>query len=196
MGQRLVISVTVNNDVLAKIYYHWSAYTICALDEAKKIIDTLGSKDWDSDKDMILDLIRFCENNGGGLYDNRELKYAKKLFPNETFKVDDISRNEGVIAITRAGKNYLQKWSEGDLILDFDDDGSVENSVCCWYEDLETLNTERSEWEEEPLNPEDIPSFDFSMTDFGFNEIDKVLQQLEGNFTYCKCLDGYYEISR
>ena len=196
MGQRLVISVTVNNDVLAKIYYNWSAYTICALDEAKKIIDTLGSKDWDSDKDMILDLIRFCENNGGGLYDNRELKYAKKLFPNETFKVDDISRNEGVIAITRAGKNYLQKWSEGDLILDFDDDGSVENSVCCWYEDLETLNTERSEWEEEPLNPEDIPSFDFSMTDFGFNEIDKVLQQLEGNFTYCKCLDGYYEISR
>ena len=43
MGQRLVITVHAFDEDIAKIYYHWSAYTISAFQEAKDIIDNV---DW------------------------------------------------------------------------------------------------------------------------------------------------------
>lgn len=196
MGQRLVITITDNWNVVAAIYYHWSAYTVCALEEAKKIIDALRDKDWDTDEDMALDLIRFCENNGGGLADESELEYAKQMFPDKEFKVDNISRNDGVIAISPRGIGRLQRYSEGDIQLDFDDECSVVNCVCVLYDDLESINAERVECGYEPLSPDEVPNLSITLTDFGFDEIDNVLKQLEGDFTYCKCLDGYYEISR
>lgn len=39
MGQRLVITVHAFDEDIATIYYHWSAYTTSALQEAKDIID-------------------------------------------------------------------------------------------------------------------------------------------------------------
>jgi hypothetical protein len=41
MGQRLVITVHAFDEDIAKIYYHWSAYTTSALQEAKDIIDNV-----------------------------------------------------------------------------------------------------------------------------------------------------------
>lgn len=38
MGQRLVITVHAFDEDIATIYYHWSAYTTSALDEAQKIL--------------------------------------------------------------------------------------------------------------------------------------------------------------
>ena len=37
MGHRLVITIHAFNEDIAKIYYHWSAYTTSALQEAKDI---------------------------------------------------------------------------------------------------------------------------------------------------------------
>ena len=38
MGQRLNIEITKNGNVLANSYYHWSAYSDCALNITTKII--------------------------------------------------------------------------------------------------------------------------------------------------------------
>lgn len=38
MGQRLVITIHAFDEDIATIYYHWSAYTTSALDEAQKIL--------------------------------------------------------------------------------------------------------------------------------------------------------------
>lgn len=43
MGQRLVITVHAFDEDIAKIYYHWSAYTTSAFQETKDIIDNV---DW------------------------------------------------------------------------------------------------------------------------------------------------------
>ena len=39
MGQRLVITIHAFDEDIATIYYHWSAYTTSALQEAKDIIE-------------------------------------------------------------------------------------------------------------------------------------------------------------
>ena len=38
MGQLLVITIENNGEDLCKIYYHWSAYSVSALMEARDII--------------------------------------------------------------------------------------------------------------------------------------------------------------
>lgn len=44
MGQRLVITVHAFDEDIATIYYHWSAYTTSALDEAQKILKMSNGK--------------------------------------------------------------------------------------------------------------------------------------------------------
>lgn len=41
MGQRLVVTVIKDSEEIAKLYYHWSAYTVSALCETARIIDCL-----------------------------------------------------------------------------------------------------------------------------------------------------------
>lgn len=65
MGQRLVISVENNEKKLCNLYYHWSAYTLSALDETKKVIDCIYNHKDESEKELLLRLIQFCEENGG-----------------------------------------------------------------------------------------------------------------------------------
>lgn len=42
MGQRLIITVRNHGRDLAKIYYHWSAYTRSALEETKELLDHIS----------------------------------------------------------------------------------------------------------------------------------------------------------
>lgn len=73
MGQRLVITVHAFDEDIATIYYHWSAYTTSALQEAKDIIDNV---DWfnSSNKDeLILRITKYLESCGGGVdFDDRK----------------------------------------------------------------------------------------------------------------------------
>lgn len=63
MGERLVVEVKRNEERVATVYYHWSAYTHPAI----KIISTLykhvfSKADNMSDRELKLALIRFAEN--------------------------------------------------------------------------------------------------------------------------------------
>ena len=72
MGQRLVISIQNNGKELATVYYHWSAYTVSALWETSKLTKCIFNHEDETEDELKLRLIRFCEENGGGINANAE----------------------------------------------------------------------------------------------------------------------------
>ena len=164
MGQRLVISVETMGEPIAKLYYHWSAYTASALHETKKVVKCIYNHQDETIKDLQLRLIRFCETNGGCIRGNgAEIEYIQKMFPNETF-ISDGSRNCGLIAISEKGMEELQEWSEGDVIIDIDND--LINFYVYWgHESLEDYIESRIEWDDdfEGITLEDIPNIGYDL---------------------------------
>lgn len=65
MGQRLVITIHVFDEDIAKIYYHWSTYTTSALQEAKDIINNVNWFNTTSKDELILRITRQLEECGG-----------------------------------------------------------------------------------------------------------------------------------
>ena len=199
MGQRLVVTINSKGQDLAKIYYHWSAYTYSALLETRKIIDCIYNHNDETEKELQLRLIRFCEENGGGITGNveyHEHEYIQNLFPNETFKTEEIDRNNGLIALSEKGMNGLQNWSEGDVDINLDKD-QVVFCVYCSYEYLEEYIEERKEWDED-FDEEEmkyIPTFDFDLGQFDVNDIDAIIASLDTtNAHVIKCNGEICEI--
>lgn len=182
MGQRLVVTIEKGEKQLAKIYYHWSGYTYSALFETKKIIDCIYNHEDETEKELQLRLIRFCEKNGGGITGNveyHEHEYIQSLFPNETFKTEEIDRNNGLIALSEKGMNGLQDWSEGDVFINLNRD-KVDFCVYCGYENLAEYIEERKSWDEDFDKKElVIPKFDFDLGYFDANDIDAIIASLD-----------------
>lgn len=182
MGQRLVITLKQNDEDVAAIYYHWSAYTYSALQETKKVINCLYNGEHETVDRMLLRLIRHLEDNGGGIVgDEEELNYIQSLYPNETFKRDDVGRNDGIIALSQKGIAESQKWSEGDVFIDLDRD-EVDFRVYSGYEDLEEYIDERKSWDDEfdEEDLKDMPEFDVSLGLFDITAIDELLHIVGG----------------
>ena len=174
MGQRLVVTVRKNQEDICKIYYHWSAYTTSALMEVRDIIQWIDECEID---DLKLHLIQCCERNGGGIRgDDYEQEYIRRMYPNEMFKSDGYSRNQGLIAISEDGMNDLQGWSEGDVEIDIDS-RTVSFMVFSGYDSLEEYEEERMDWDEdyEKQNLEDIVDIGFDLGCFGFDDIEDVI---------------------
>lgn len=187
MGQRLVITVQKNEKELAKIYYHWSAYTTSALYEARDLINHLKD-DYKSERDLQLDLIRFVEGRGGcidGGAESKEGLAIQEIFPNEDFSVTG-SRNQGLIAITEDGMEDIQGWSEGDLIIDLTKK-EIQNAVLIFFISVDELN----ECMEENYKLEDLKVLQYDPEHFSFDSIDNVIKEI--NETYIgRTKDGVY----
>lgn len=183
MGQRLVVTVKNNGKDLAKIYFHWSAYTVSALMEARRIVDCICEEDYKTEKELQLRLIHFCEENGGGIdggSDSPEFKYIQNMFPNETFKSEGINRTYGLIALSENGMNDLQHWSEGDIDIILDEDLII-NYVYCGYDNFEEYKENRSDWDDDfdkDMKLEDVPDIGYDLCEIGFDEIDDVIAEL------------------
>lgn len=179
MGQRLIISVQSKGKDLAKIYYHWSAYISSALYETQKIVNCIYDHNDETEKQLQLRLIRFCEKNGGGITGNdkyNEHEYIQQLFPNVTFKTEGISRNDGLIALSEKGMAELQYWSEGDVIIDIDED-VINFGIYAGYENFEEYIEERKEWDDEfeGLELEEIPDIGYDLGYINVEDIDDVI---------------------
>lgn len=187
MGQRLVITINQYGEDIAKLYYHWSAYSLSALQEARDVINVLYD-DENKIKDLRLRLIRFCEQNGGGIRGGEgsdEWKYITQLYPNEIFKKENISRNSGLIALSQDGMEDFQGWSEGDIYIELDE-GRVINYVNCCYDNINEYNENRSSWDDdfEELTLDDVPYIRYNLCDFSIDDIDDVIMELDS-------FDGY-----
>ena len=177
MGQRLVVTIKYQEKDLAKIYYHWSAYTTSALYETKRIIDCIYNHEDETAKELQLRLIRFCEENGGGIDgDTSEFEYIENMFPGEAFLHGGYSRSNGLIALSEKCMTEMQHWSEGDVEIDIDNE-VVTFGVFGWYENIEEYNKERQEWEEEDfvaLSYADIIDIGYDLGQFNIAHIDEI----------------------
>lgn len=183
MGQRLVVTVQKNNRDLAKIYYHWSAYTTSALHEVGKLVHGIKADKDLADKELQLRLIRICEENGGGIdggTGSLEYEWITRLFPDEKFEGKNISRNEGLIAISEDGMCDMQECSEGDIIIDLDA-CRILNSVYHAFSSIEDYNSyvmEELGLDEKKLE-EDIPEIMFGIDEIDICDLDGIIDELE-----------------
>lgn len=197
MGQRLVITVRHFGQDLAKIYYHWSAYTYSALHETKKVIDCIYNHEDESERELQLRLIRFCEENGGGIKgDTYEFEYIQNMYPNEVFKTENYSRSYGLIALSEKGMKDLQMWSEGDVEIDLDEE-TVHFGVYGWYEHLDHYNEERAEWDEdfEPLTYEQVTDIGYDLGEFDCANIENIMAAIYNIDEICRYGSEIYELT-
>jgi len=177
MGQRLVVTVISKQETIAKIYYHWSAYSINALEEARYLIEKFYDEEYANILNYRLRLIRILEEHDGGIdggKDSPEFAYIQKLFPNEEFQ-NDPSRNNGLIALSEKGMEDLENWSEGDLSIDLDNQ-IVFSSVYFEYEDIESYNEEVGE--EFKILEDEIPKILFDPSTIPFSDLNDAIHEL------------------
>lgn len=184
MGQRLVVEIRDDNErgisvTIAAIYYHWSAYSVEALRETARLIDVIQDED-NPIKDMRLRLIHYIESVGGGIdggENSEEWEYIKKLYPDETFKSKNISRNEGLIAVSERGIRDIKSWSEGNVVIDIPC-GLVSDYVY-FTDDLDTINKYREDDGEEPISIDDIPEMIYNLEEIPFEDVEIVADELD-----------------
>lgn len=183
MGQRLVVSIQNNGEELATVYYHWSAYTVSALWEVNKLAGCIYNHKDETESDLKLSLIRFCEENGGGINGNdAEFKYIESLYPGEVFKKNGYSRSDGLIDLSEEGRRESHGWSEGDVILYIDEE-RINNGVFGYWSSYEEYYEEVKSWGEDYedyiLKLEDIPDIGYDLGDIAIEDIDNVITALE-----------------
>lgn len=182
MGQRLVVTIERNENAIAKLYFHWSAYTGDALYVTRDIIHCIYNHEHETDRRMLLRLIRFCEERGGGIDGGKgseAWKYITTTYPGETFKSDEISRSDGLIAIDEDSMDEMQGYSEGDVYINLDDD-IVNFGVYAGYEELdEYLEAMGDDEDLEGLTLEDIPYINYELGCFDIKDIDAIVDAFE-----------------
>ena len=182
MGQRLVVTIERKEQPLAKLYFHWSAYTGDALYVTRDIIHCIYNHKNETDREILLRLIRFCEERGGGIDggDRGEAwKYITTTYPGEKFKSEGISRSDGLIALNEEDMKLMQSMSEGDVYIDLDED-RVDFCVYAGYESLdEYLEIMAEDDDFEGVTLEEIPYIDHDLGYFDVDEIDAIVEAFE-----------------
>lgn len=192
MGQRLVVTIKAFDETIANIYYHWSAYTLTGLLEIKDLLESVDFDAATSKKDLLFRIIRYCEENGGGLSDCRDFEAAKKIFPDTSFR-EGVDRNYGLVAITDGTMSESQNYSEGDALIDFDED-MVEYGVYLAYDSIEDLNAELLDMEMEPFTSDEIPKININPGWFHFEDIYSVLDGIEDAGSCFRYGDQVYQV--
>jgi len=176
-----------NDEDIAAIYYHWSAYSLSTLQEIKQITDYLCEVDIEDTKNLQLSLIRFVESIGGcisGGETSDEFKEIQKIFPNEVFAKHG-NRTCGLIAITKKEIESLYSWAEGVATI-YLDEGIVTDDVW-WFGDPDE---EELDDEEKDFTP---PEIDINPDEFTFEDIDALISIVKDNHCF-KYGDTVYQL--
>lgn len=171
MGQRLVITVRKEREDIAKIYFHWSGYSVSALEETRALLKEIGTKE-ENIKKLQFNIIRACESMGGGIdggAGSEEFSYVCNMFPNVNFKGGP-NRNFGLVALSERGMSEMQRWSEGNIVIDLDYN-RIYNGVFREYHSLEEYEVETDQRADEVYCY--VPDVD--ITDFRVEYIDEVI---------------------
>lgn len=209
MGQRLVIQNQINGESVNVIYYHWSAYTESSIEELKEFANRLsvnyknqsdslfamltnagreliekldnGSLT-DNEKIDLFNLMTYFSVSGTGASDNDSLKYLSQ-FTSDVNR-QNVSRNEGLLAITEEDQEDTLGWSEGTLVVDwvFDNHGypDFERTVFD-FDDLffRCEEDEYEEWYGEPVDQ--LPQNPYSTSNVPLSKIEQLQKDLENN---------------
>lgn len=171
MGQRLVITVRKKQEDIAKIYFHWSGYSVSALEETRYLLEYIDTNEEDIKK-LQLHIIRACESIGGGIdggAGSEEFSYVCDMFPNVSFK-ENPNRNYGLVALSENDMEKIQRWSNGNIVLDLDYN-RIYNSVFHEYHSLEEYEAYTDKSADEVYCYES----DIDIADFRMEYIDEVI---------------------
>ena len=189
MGQRLCLSIEKGGKELCNIYWHWGAYTDSALLHTKEIVDCIYNHKDETDAEMLLRLIHFCENQGGGIANGKngeDWKYICNLYPDQTFKADNISRSDGLISLSESGMTESHKWSEGDVIIDLDED-LISFGVYASHESFDDfLDCFDDDGDLEYNSLYDFPEIGCDLGTIKVTDIDNVIKAINNVCDYCR----------
>lgn len=145
MGERLVFKVIKREKRIATLYYHWSGYTGSIYLEAANLAKWLrengftGEESIEKTQEMLL---RFAEQNGGGVGSKETLAEFKKRGINP--KEDDYSRNYGLLDITDKGMRDAERWGEHIEEFNLDDQTFTNNEFA-------HIDPEELDWIDRPV---------------------------------------------
>lgn len=123
-------------------------------------------------KKLQLNIIRACESMGGGIdggAGSEEFSYVCNMFPNASFK-EDPDRNCGLVALSENDMEKLQRWSNGNIVIDLDYN-RIYNSVLHEYHSLEEYEAETGQSTDSVYCYES----DIDIADFRVEYIDEVI---------------------
>ena len=127
MGQRLVVSLIENEETIAVVYYHWSAYFQSTIYELRDLCkDILKAKG--EGKDILPAVLDGLEAKGGGIgFSPDNLLEAAKRFPARANR-EDVSRNNGLMFLGEKEIKDTLAMAEGTAKI-YLDTGEVSNDV-------------------------------------------------------------------
>ena len=171
MGQRLNTEIVRRDKVISATYYHWSGYTIPAIETTLDALEGLiRNKNTIDDLDMA---VKAMENTGAGIAEDEKDEIPK----GRNYK-DAIDRNEGLIAITQDGINRTENAAEGDTAIiinkegrDFNIDdtknGDIDIDICgtIWFLDAEELKDSKG------LEPKDLKIIPIDVENIDMDEL-------------------------
>lgn len=192
MGQRLVISVNRDLKRIATVYYHWSGYTVSALEEVLHLANIYNShyeimENLNNDE-FVIQLAAYIHGDGG--FSEESKKYLeKKLSRNDLRLVK--SRNDGIFDVTEEGMADSDGWAEAFASIDFTRKVfSIEGSVLFFHE---SEYDEIYEFEDD-FDPDNLPEID-TLSEIPFVEMEsllKKLQEIGGVFRIKDDAEGIY----
>lgn len=212
MGQRLVVNIIANNEILTNAYYHWSAYTESAADITKYIINNV-IKSSEKARDLLyytasikdtkavnkLTAYLMLEGTGAGLYhadNDLEIKEFNKLGAAYNYRVGE-NRSDGLIALTPQKIKEFNNWAEGTVNIDISNDTVhfdvfeiFSNDDIC--ELIQEGVIEKDEVKE--LDFENITDFDFENVDAWFDKIKKMSDDRSYPYFKDKNEPIYYQV--
>lgn len=193
MGERLVIDVRDTDDnILAAVYYHWSAYLYSSLDFTREIMFSLedsltalkqqGVVDIDYQKEAIHAMYRtgarlfpkeeqFCKYHEEFDADRPQAVYAR--FAAKTH--DEHDRNKGLIAVSKEEITDTIGWAANHISIDLDD-GKCTAYVghLLWHYNKEDFDQLWGDDSYDDVFSEDLVDItEFVEVELGRNELDR-----------------------
>ena len=169
MGQRLNIEIVNGETSLANCYYHWSAYTVSALELTRRIIRAY----YDSKSIVGLKMaVELLEATGGGVseLERAGIQKCAERFGHIKFR-DATSRNDGLISVTEEGKDETREWEEGCVTIDLNSETFKFDVV--WYATPEDFE---EPWDEDDdLRYEDLEECECNLDAIPFTEIENFI---------------------
>ena len=152
MGQRLVVELIDNEQVLASVYFHWSAYFEPAIQELKFLSDDILEAE-QTGENKLLAVLKGLEKRGGGVRIS-DMETVKEMFPEYNPSING-NRNDGLITFSQEGIRDWYYQAEGLADIDitthkirnmvwaepepFEIDVTATNEVCIKYKNNEYL---------------------------------------------------------
>lgn len=207
MGQRLNIEIIdKNGDAIANCYYHWSAYTVSALELTEQILNFIKKnkekyiKDGKMDKTLFA--VRMLESTGAGLCPEADIPAFKKLYPDEPYK-EGTDRNSGLISITEESMDQTRNYEEGKVNI-YIDSNMVFFGVLYELDDYELADivNEDGDMEDDEIETAlkeykskltDIgKDYPFSLEEIPFDKFKEISQEIDNASSYFKYKGDIY----